>query len=533
MKSMCCLPQLCRYGLSIVVFIAMIAEVGLLLAQPAPVVEGDPHNGSHTWRTPTPVVQSQQDPSIPPAATGAIFVPVITDVLAEPQYIVRRGDTVLARADMGTNTYVKPGAYEVLAGSGAIDSMLVFDVVVVEGRTTYVPVEWSAVVVATVDERGTPFRGNYELVRLPEREYVGIGLGADLAQGERLNTWILRPGTYMILGAGESYQARKNFFTLRVPPGELIEYTLVMDEETGDFLGAGEVVSTEDNVQTGFWNISLVLGGSVAFSQVANFTGKPEGMSLRLSGFAETIGSYDDGEHHLYGRLNIEEAGAVDLPDRPYILSVDEITLDLLYMYRLAPWFGPYARVAFESRLVPAIQPFDEPTTVRKLNADGELLSEKKDVNEVRLADSFSPITLKAGTGGRFDLSPAHWLNLSTRLGLGWRQVFRLGLFDIVDSNSNPATLSQGDDLSQLGIELALVGQISITRWVLWKVEFDLFEPFDRPKDPFLQLDSTVALRLASFASLNYTVLLRDDPALRDELQVDQAVLLRFAYKIF
>ena len=513
----------------------VLAMASAALAGPPEPTRGDPHSGSATWQMPPPVEQADRDGQIPPAATGAIFVPAMTDPQGEPAYLVKKDGVTLVRTTVGRKTWVAPGTYRVLVGSGVPENMLEFEVDVVDGRTTFVPVEWSGLVVTVTSQRGTPFRGSYELVRLPEREYVGLGLGADIARGETLPTWLLRPGKYMILAAGESYRARKNFVTLRLVPGELVSYTLVLDESTGDLLGAGEVETSETVLADSPWSLSMVLGGSVQFNRADNVIGKESGMSLDISGFFETVAGYRDPNHIVYSRLYLEEEGTIRFPDQPYLKVVDELDLDLLYMYRLVPWFGPYGRFSMETHLVPGYLDFETPTDVRKVDRDGRQIGEvEKGLSDVEITPSFSPLDLRYGIGGRFDVAPAYWVSFSSRLGVGGRHVFANGLFIEGDQPGTPELdIARVADLTQFGAEGSLVGELRVTRWVQLKLELDILMPFDDTEHPVVDFRGQIALRLATFASLNYVIRIQEDIELQPETQLDQAVLLRFTYKIF
>jgi len=494
----------------------------------------DPHHGAHTWLQPAPHIQAERDTSRPTAATGAIFVPAMTDPRFEPAYVVTRDGETIAERRMGSKLWVPPGTYRVLIGSGDIGEKLEFEVVVVQQRTTFVPVEWSGIRITVVNERGTPFRGSYELVRLPKREYVGIGLGADLAQGETLTSWLVEPGKYMVLSAGESYRARKNFATIRVLPGELVRYTLVLDETTGDVLGAGEVdeETSPSPEATGPWNVSVLLGGSLSFNKSDDVVGKPEGMSFDVSAFFETIGGYDALSHLFYARLYIEEQGRLTLPEAFYLNLVDTFDVDILYMYRVVSWFGPYVRSSLATSLVPSYQDFTSPTDVRKLGTDGQTVGFEADTSDVQLTEPFAPIDLRYGAGGRFEFSPTYWFDLKARLGVGARHVFARDLFVLADDQGTPDfEIRQVPDFNQFGVESSLLTELRITRWVLFKAEADVLIPFDAPSETVLDIEATVALRLASFASLNYVVRLELDRAITTEVQLDQSVLLRFAYK--
>ena len=513
----------------------MSVALTLWLLAPAAIAApptGDPHDGHGTWLLPPPAVQANMDARVPPAAAGAIFVPAMTDGEQEPRYIVRQGKKQIGTAAPGTKTWVQPGRYSVLVGSGVPKEMLEFEADVVEGRTTFIPVEWGGLLVNVVNERGTPFRGSYELVRLPDRDTIGLGLGADVAKGEHITTWLLRPGKYMILSAGESYRARKNFMTLRLPAGELVQYTVVMDENTGDLLGAGEVDSLKKR-QRGPWNVSLILGGSVAFNRADAVVGKVEGMSLDLSGFVELVGGYKSTKHLFYARFYAEEQGTIRLPDRPYLSAVDTLEVDLLYVFRVVPWFGPYVRAALETQMVPGIQDFEKSTDVRRVTADGGVLGVSRGVTDVQLAPPFSPLDLRYGAGGRFDVNPVYWFNFYSQIGVGARHVFARDLFVVADDSSTPELdIRSVPDFTRVGAEFSTVVELRITRWVLLKLEADVLVPFDAPEETLVDFKGTLALRLASFASLNYTVRIQEDPELTARTQYDQAILLRFAYKV-
>ena len=499
-------------------------------------IDGDPHCGVETWLQPSPAVQLEQDPALRPAASGGIFVPALTRSTSEPFYQVLQEGKLLDEKRTGRVSYVSPGVYTVLVGSGVPENKLEFEVNVVEGLVTFVPVEWGGLLINVVDERGTPFRGSYELVRMPSREYVGIGLGAELAQGEQLDTWLLWPGTYMILASGESYQARKNFTTLRLPPGQLIQYTIVLDTDTGDLMGAGEVAVETENREG--WDLNLVLGGSVLFNQADKVIGKAEGQTLDVSAFIETIGGYLDPDHFVYARLNTEIGGSLRLADangstdQPFVTTVDAINLDLLYAYRFLPWFGPYARTSLETTMLPSYQVFDEPTAIERYDSNGGFISGATDVLDVKLSEPFAPIDLEGGAGGRLDLSFGYWFNLDTRLGVGLRQVFARDLYVVDSSSSDLVQIKQIEDANQIGAEAALILELSPTRWLLVKTDANLLAPFDDFSNPFLDFRGTITLRLSSIASLNYTIRVKDDPEILDETQVDQSLLLRFAYKV-
>jgi hypothetical protein len=540
-------PTLCR--LMLAASLTFSLSVGPAFSQSPPIpnapaepTEADPHAGRQSWQGGSAEDQADRDPQLAPAATGAIFVPAMTDGRLEPQYIVRaaNGKETISRA--GRKVYVLPGEYEVLVGSGSAESMLVFEATVVEGRTTFIPAEWGGIVIAVVDERGRPFRGTYELVTMPDRKYVGLGLGALLSEGERLNTWLLRPGTYMLITGNESYQARRNFATLRITPGQLITYTVVIDPDTGELKGAGEVNLLPESAGEG-WDYNIVVGGSGEFNSASNVIGKSDGEVLSGSIFFESTAGYNAESHFAYGRFNFEGGGRVRLDlgcegtecdTRPFFATINEMNLDLLYVYRVVPWFGPYTRASFRTRPLPGIQEFSDEQNVRKINTDGQDVDYDTGVLETRLSDSFSPITLEAGMGPRVELNAGNFLKVNTRAGLGMRQFFALGLFveDNDLSTEIERVFSEVEDITQFGIEGALILELNAGRWIQLQSTLSLLAPFDAFDQPVVDFRGNLALRLTSVFSINYTLRVIHDIQVIDQTQLDQSVLLRFAYRL-
>ena len=498
------------------------------------VEAGDPHGGSHTWNALPPSRQLEQDDQLPPVMMGGIFVPSMTGGINEPKYQIQDDEGKLIKeAYMGTTAYVPPGDYSVVVGTLVADDRPEYDVHVVDGNVTLVPVEWSGLVIRVVNDRSTTIRGNYEIVSLPERNYIGLGSGALINEGERLTTWLLWPGKYMIISAGEGYQARKNFITVTLKPGELSRVTLVLDEDTGDILGGGEIETVSAEDENRWWWAGVLVGGSVRFNRVDNVVGKANGQVLDLSVFLESYFTLGLHKHYLYTRLNAEIGGLIRFEDRPFISTVDNLKFELLYTYRLVDWFGPFARFSFESNMAPAYQELTTPHTVIKHDSNGAVVSEKQDQLDVKLSPPFSPIRLNAGIGGRFDLAFGAWFKMSSRIGVAYRNLIIRDLYIVLNDEDDVITLVPLDNTSQFGFEAALALDLTPIQWFTLKIDASLLEPFKDWDKPILDLDVDAAIRLSSIASLSYTLRLNYDVSLIDKVQIDQYIQLRFSYKIY
>lgn len=499
-------------------------------------LEADPHQGSRTWLQPEPSVQLERDAQLQPVLKGGIFVPSMSGGINEPKYqVLDAEDEVIKEAYTGTSAYVPPGDYTVIVGSLVTADRLEFDAHVVEGSTTMIPVEWSGLTVKVVNDRGTTIRGNYEIVSLPDRSYIGLGSGALLNEGERLSTWLLWPGHYMIISAGEGYQARKNFITVNLKPGELSRITLVLDEENGNILGGGEIDEMPEDDEQRWWWAGVLVGGSVRYNHTADVVGKAAGQLLDISAFVESYFTLGLHKHFLYTRLNAEIGGTIRFEDRPFFTTIDELNLELLYTYRVVDWFGPYVRFSFESNMAPAWQELATPYTIEKMDSENNIISTKENQRELQLSPSFSPLELNAGAGARFDYTFGFWLKLSARLGLAYRHVFTRDLFIVsnIDDDTQTITLNPVFSSSQFGAEAALTLDLTPIQWFTLKVEASLLEPFDNWRYPVVDMDIDAAIRLSSIASISYTLRLNYDVQMIDKVQIDQYVQLRFSYKVY
>ena len=496
---------------------------------------GDPHKGSATWLSPDPAIQRERDAQLMPMLNGGIFVPAMTSGITEPKIQIRDSSHKLVKESFtGSTAFVPAGDYTVTVGSNVSADLPEFDVHVVEGAITTIPVEWAGLIIKVVNDRGSNFRGNYEIVRLPDRRYIGLGSGALLNEGERLSTWLLWPGQYMIISAGEGYQARKNFITVRLEPGQLSRITLVLDEENGNVLGGGEIDDLIEDMEERWWWAGLLIGGSVRFNRTDNVVGKAPGQVLDVSAFLESYYTLGLKRHFLYTRLNAEIGGTIRFEDKPFITSVDELNLELLYTYRFIDWFGPYVRFSFESNMAPAWQELTGNYTVHVLDKNDEIKSVKPDQTEIKLSPSFSPIEINTGIGGRFDFTVGNWFKMAARLGLAYRYVNIRDLFIVshIDNDDKIVDLMPLEGSSQFGIEAATTLDLTPIQWFTLKIDATMIDPFDNMKYPIVDFKLDAAIRLSSIASLSYTLRLNYDVRVISEVQLDQFVQLRFSYKV-
>jgi ABC-type uncharacterized transport system auxiliary subunit len=511
-------------------------------AAPAPAAEAPADTGVVKPDTASPLnnlPQLMRDDTPLPVGFGAIFAPMLSAGVREPPVGVYKDGSQVASGQTGHRITVEPGEYEVRVGSGVVSQQVATKVRVAEGKTTVVPPTWAALDVEVVDDTFIPFRGTYELIRMNNREGFGLGFGADEQLGETTRVWLLPGGLYKIIRAGGTYRDRTNFATVRLEPGRLTRFTLVLDRNDGSFHGAGEndpdltdLVLTAAEESESPWQLRAILGGDLNFNK-SEIVGTQPGWKLSFRAFFDGQLRYAAGPHLWLTRLEIEEGETRVLDKRTFQNDTDRFFFHTIYTYQLLPWFGPYARLGVETKLLPRHQDLDPPRDVQKLDADGNVVSTQSAATRVELGAFLAPLQLKEGAGGNFRVLRTTALELDLRLGFGARQTLANNLYLYKDVMTGLGQLVPVEDSNLTGVETTLVGLGRLSSFMVLSTEFDGLLPVTG--DPVLfTWRNQLTLRLASFLSLNYRFNVVRDPSLgTNDVLTEHDVQLRFSYVLF
>ena len=520
-------------------------------------------------------LQYNVDKTVIPARSGAIFVPALSgDGGREPTVLVERlegekdrrteaqgADEIeeYALGQTGERIIVEPGMYRVFIGSGTIAQRVTKDVVVLGGQVTVVEPFWSALEVQVVDDRFIPVRESYELFRMgqqlftaagtaysagatmDEAGYYGTGFGADAELGEQTRVWILRPGLYKLVQLGANYRARTNFATVYLLDGELTRFNLVIDQESGAFLGAGVAQQTTDDdvedITDGpeAWNLSLAIGGDLLLSYNTAAVGQQEGTSVTATLFADSLAQYIVDSHRWITRAEIEESQNRN-PDGGFRMRADRLYAHSIYIYQVSDLYGPYVRLGAETAMLDRTYYLEESQDVPVLDPAGEQIDLIPDALSFQLAPGFAPVDVRAGAGVNFQVVRTVPLELSARVGLGARQYIVRDpgfiLTPITDGSGDLVGVQQVFGTRLGGVEMTLVGTARLTRYVQLRSELDALIP-RTPANTYYQWRTISSLRISSFASLNYRLeLTRDTNQSSDQpLAVTNILQLQFFYK--
>ena len=517
------------------------------------------------WPAGTIRQQLDKDSSLVPFGKGALFIPAMTNPLDEPPITILSGGKKVKEGTTGNRIILAPGTYEVQLGSGAEQQRISIQATVRERNTTVIPVSWSGLSIHVVDEQFGSLRGSYEIIRVEDREYIGLGFGTDEQAGEPVSTWIMRAGLYKIVRVGENYRARRDFATVRLREGRHTHFLLVLDRDTGEFSGGGEVPA-EDlfTAQAGFF-YNLVLGGDASLNYSLNDPNVTPGLGFKFRAFLDGRMSIEIFDSPLVLQLQIEEGqqktpNPPDGPATPLQKTNDRIDLDALYIYRLTNALGPYVRLSAETNMLPGVkftnsEDADELARIGLFERDengniptdvgGFSVPFDTAQNITRSSPPFGRSTLREGAGLNARLLKTLFAELTLRSGIGARHTLTRDFYtqasqDELDNdlNLNDAQITSAfirrPSVNQVGVEATVLAIARLTRWVLINIEIDALIPFDTLSNLVIEAEGSIALKLTSYVSINYVTRFRRDPLLFDNLNiVQQDVLLRFSLEVF
>ncbi len=513
-------------------------------------------------------LQLSIDPVPVPPDLGGIFVPNIinrSDVTAATYTVFNANNRPVAISQTGKKSFVIPGNYTVRVGRLGNEMLPLFKVTVKKGMMTVIRSRWAALIIRVVDERLIQFRGTYDIIHLNSRRGIGTGIGADDTLGEKVRPWLVPKGTYMIVRVGDSYLARSNYFTVRVSPGKVTYFRLVIDRNANTFLGGGVLLGEPTTQRVGAWRWSMQLSGNVLFNYAQNVSGNANGPSFSMAAFFFGRALFNQDKHFFMSTLSAELGFTLPTQGN-FQKSADRIELQGIYVFRVLSWLGPYLRAGFESVMLPDWYQFtDEDRFTRQdvsiyhcESAACDLqrtvkVTSGEQLQQLQLSDIFDPILLKQGLGLNIQPVRSPWIDLRILFGLGFRQEITRGVYQF-DPNEDVATkrcknlsplnpnptdltgcpleLDQENHTSVLlfkqntshreGLEIAIVATGTITRYISYTFEFDALMPFEfSGQATFINFNNfeidgrlTVIFRLSHYASLNFRLRVRRNPLL-------------------
>lgn len=482
-----------------------------------------------TWDAPPPRKQLDMEGKDDIKGLGRIFLPAMTSPEYEPVFLVSTmEDSLIKSSKMGNSLYLRPGKYQLAMGSGTLDQVMNKVVEVRLEDTSIIEPDWSCLVIRIIDETRNSIREAYELYSIPDNEYYGVGYGADEQLGEHLQTWILKPGLYKIIKLGEHVNTYVNFSTVRLLPGELTRFTIVMDSETKNYIGAGILELGKKPSKIANWTLFSTLYGSFTLNSSNDVTTKKQESSMIFVAQFDYNISYTTPRHYFSSRGLIEEGWNMQKKQITFRSSLDRLQSKNIYIFSFTKSLGVYSRFWFETNLVRKMAYYDSPQKILMLDKNSKLMEVRNNVRQLDLSPVFSPMENKEGIGINLSLLKSVRTNLNIRTGWGWHQTINRNLYTQI----NDSTIKLKASSYTRGPEASLVGTARISRNMLLSCELEVYYPEGAQERLDYDFENIINLKLSKNVSLDYTVRFRNKKSLSDYLLTEHIVLLRYSFNL-
>ncbi|MBD3344345.1 MAG: hypothetical protein GF401_04700 [Chitinivibrionales bacterium] len=521
---------------------------------------------SKTWDAPSLAKQLAADHNPTPLGKGAVYIPYMTKPSLEPEIeIINDKGKVMVSGKPGNKYNLMPGTYYVIFGSGPHKTRMVRSVTIIESKVVPLIPDWSGLVIDVVDRNNTPIPGEYEIARIDHFETYGRGYGREPDLGEELKTWILKPGIYKIYGIGDSYNTLTNFVTVRLLPGELINFILVQNNPEEMVIEGGGIVYAEASKKlTNNWKYGFDVGGSVDFNAENDKENDTSVTSTSIALLLNARLNYKKNPIDWISNINLNEG--IDFSK--LMLSrldskTDELRLFSIFVWRFLPWLGPYGRMETNTEIFPSYARAPETAGKHyflKLNSDSTLKEiDSLPPNSSLLQPAFSPFKLEIGAGANFNIFNTRYFDLTILSGFGFSQEWRWNesvIADtiIVDSTdqllySRYRDITDNDKSSNIvrrvhypsspdyGPEAALNSTLRLGRLATIKTELEVLFPIRTGEEmsfkPQLDFRNTLSWRLFRAISLVYDYRYQLQQPVDPQARINESrhqILIQYSY---
>jgi len=315
------------------------------------------------------------------------------------------------------------------------------------------------------------------------------------------------------------------------------------------------------------WTVKLGIGTTASWGYSSNVVGTPQdGATMQigaiLDGSAELVASQSEWLTTL--RVIHTQSRTPVLP--MFVKSADGADLISTYLYRLEQirWIGPYARAKASTALFPSYVQLPSKFDIVKTDADGtvhpaeaaseEVISEEEVVQpdgskqtvkisayETKLTSAFEPLVLGQSLGAFANPIEKKVFTLNTKLGAAAQELLvRDGYSLTSDTTAQPLTAKQLEGVTEIGVEVELEAKGEATSIITWKGKANFFYPAyssleDKPdglQAATVDLLGGISVKLAKWASLDYSLGAKYVPMVVDEWQIQHGLLLTAGFNL-
>ncbi len=307
-----------------------------------------------------------------------------------------------------------------------------------------------------------------------------------------------------------------------------------------------KVETVEEGRKPG-WSPSLKASANVAFNHNRSVVGNADGQTWTLGTLVNGgLGFLSDNRHHelaldLNWNLGYTRTPIVDR----FVKSQDELNLEAAYLYHFpsVEWLGAFASLRLKSSLLAgyAVDAADREIVRRSPKGAEMERAVVPALEDIELTEPFAPTLLRESAGLFADLLDTTALKVQLRGGGGLWESFTQEGYVIADVEETPALeLTQMEDVVQAGAELRLLASGTLRKALKYSLRAEVMYPIVNNADTDLEgmdllnteIEFLAGVKLAEWASLDYSLKAVKLPLVVDEWQVQNGLLLSLTASI-
>ncbi len=481
--------------------------------------------GYDTWLSGSPMEQLYREGLDDQKGMGRIFVPAITNPNNEPFYAVFKDGELLGEAMMGSSFFVLPGRYTIVLGSGTQDQRIIKEIEIQREENVIIEPDWCALTIEVIDEARDYFKQDLQVFRVSTAESYGIVPAISPELGEQMQTLLLPPGLYKIVKRGRDFNTFVNFATVLLESGTYTPFTLVIDSQSGNFIGAGILTQAKELRHIKHLRVYAAIHGIVDINS-DNRTTRQTRTYLSIITQLENRLLYDRFPHY-YLSNNLVDFGTQKQHKTKFTINPHLLQFKNTYIYYLLNWLGGYGRFDLTTQFLPTTVLYKDPVNILLQDANGNIVERKEGITELRIAPAFYPLELKEGIG--LNLTPFRTFNarVSIRTGFGFRQNYNK---DVYQPTRVDTVFSRTLDSHQRGLESSIVSYLNVFQNLGFTTELDILFPIGETNEPVVDVVNFISLAVTKNVTLEHTLRLKHDINSYRYNILEQKILLRLSY---
>jgi hypothetical protein len=297
-----------------------------------------------------------------------------------------------------------------------------------------------------------------------------------------------------------------------------------------------------DEVKEG-WTYGLNLGANLSFNHNRKVVGTIDGLTMQVGAILKGSLGLIRGTHEWSSTLVLEHGQTKTPQLENFVKSTDNLDLRSLYTWRVTPWFGPFARMRFQTQVVSGYDVRADSVTIVRKDTDGSTVTETVAPQaRIDLTKPFEPMLLTESAGALATAVNIPEARVDFKLGLGGQHIFSRGGFALTDDASTPEIeYTRLQSSNSMGGEFEVEGSGQIADNIGWKFLTTLFYPFVTSFETDLkgaeilhvEVNTALSVKLAGWLSFDYVLSAKYLPFIVNEWQVQNLALLTAGFDIF